>query len=75
MTAAKIDVAVAFFNGHDAGMKPVCWIVGDALNNELSATVTAAANQRRIESMKTWTKPAFQNLRYGFEINLYVKVR
>ncbi|MCB0257480.1 MAG: pyrroloquinoline quinone precursor peptide PqqA [Anaerolineae bacterium] len=37
--------------------------------------MTAAANQRRIESMKTWTKPAFQNLRYGFEINLYVKVR
>ncbi|MDJ0740019.1 MAG: pyrroloquinoline quinone precursor peptide PqqA [Gammaproteobacteria bacterium] len=24
---------------------------------------------------KTWTKPEFQNLRYGFEINLYVKVR
>jgi len=25
--------------------------------------------------MKTWSKPEFQNLRYGFEINLYVKVR
>ncbi|MCB1789531.1 MAG: pyrroloquinoline quinone precursor peptide PqqA [Gammaproteobacteria bacterium] len=25
--------------------------------------------------MKTWIKPEFQNLRYGFEINLYVKVR
>ncbi|MCG6860478.1 MAG: pyrroloquinoline quinone precursor peptide PqqA [Chromatiaceae bacterium] len=25
--------------------------------------------------MKKWSKPEFQNLRYGFEINLYVKVR
>ncbi|MCP3868156.1 MAG: pyrroloquinoline quinone precursor peptide PqqA [Gammaproteobacteria bacterium] len=25
--------------------------------------------------MKKWSKPAFENLRYGFEINLYVKVR
>jgi coenzyme PQQ precursor peptide PqqA len=25
--------------------------------------------------MKKWSKPKFQNLRYGFEINLYVKVR
>lgn len=27
------------------------------------------------DTMKTWSKPEFQNLRYGFEINLYVKVR
>ena len=26
-------------------------------------------------TMKTWSKPEFRNLRYGFEINLYVKVR
>ncbi|MCM8855718.1 MAG: pyrroloquinoline quinone precursor peptide PqqA [Candidatus Thiodiazotropha sp. (ex Lucinoma kastoroae)] len=25
--------------------------------------------------MNKWSKPTFQNLRYGFEINLYVKVR
>lgn len=25
--------------------------------------------------MKKWSKPKFENLRYGFEINLYVKVR
>jgi coenzyme PQQ precursor peptide PqqA len=25
--------------------------------------------------MKKWSKPKFQNMRYGFEINLYVKVR
>ncbi|MCU7931046.1 MAG: pyrroloquinoline quinone precursor peptide PqqA [Candidatus Thiodiazotropha sp. (ex Codakia rugifera)] len=25
--------------------------------------------------MTKWSKPTFQNLRYGFEINLYVKVR
>ncbi|MCB1875860.1 MAG: pyrroloquinoline quinone precursor peptide PqqA [Chromatiales bacterium] len=25
--------------------------------------------------MKRWIKPAFKNLRYGFEINLYVMVR
>jgi len=24
---------------------------------------------------KKWSKPEFQNLRYGFEINLYVTVR
>jgi coenzyme PQQ precursor peptide PqqA len=26
-------------------------------------------------TMKKWSKPEFQNLRYGFEINLYVTVR
>ena len=31
--------------------------------------------QEETAPMKTWTKPAFENLRYGFEINLYVKVR
>jgi len=25
--------------------------------------------------MKKWSKPSFQNMRYGFEINLYVTVR
>jgi len=25
--------------------------------------------------MKKWCKPTFHNMRYGFEINLYVKVR
>ncbi|MES9945879.1 pyrroloquinoline quinone precursor peptide PqqA [gamma proteobacterium symbiont of Ctena orbiculata] len=25
--------------------------------------------------MHKWSKPRYQNLRYGFEINLYVKVR
>jgi coenzyme PQQ precursor peptide PqqA len=25
--------------------------------------------------MKKWSKPSFQNMRYGFEINLYVRVR
>ncbi|MCU7861129.1 MAG: pyrroloquinoline quinone precursor peptide PqqA [Candidatus Thiodiazotropha sp. (ex Lucinoma kastoroae)] len=25
--------------------------------------------------MNKWSKPTFQNLRYGFEINLYVKFR
>jgi len=31
--------------------------------------------KRGVSTMKTWSKPAFENLRYGFEINLYVKVR
>ena len=31
--------------------------------------------QLETNTMKTWSKPEFQNLRYGFEINLYVKVR
>ncbi|PVV05894.1 MAG: coenzyme PQQ precursor peptide PqqA [gamma proteobacterium symbiont of Ctena orbiculata] len=26
-------------------------------------------------TMHKWSKPRYQNLRYGFEINLYVKVR
>ncbi|MBT3045772.1 MAG: pyrroloquinoline quinone precursor peptide PqqA [gamma proteobacterium symbiont of Ctena orbiculata] len=25
--------------------------------------------------MQKWSKPRYQDLRYGFEINLYVKVR
>ncbi|MES9970433.1 MAG: pyrroloquinoline quinone precursor peptide PqqA [Candidatus Thiodiazotropha sp.] len=25
--------------------------------------------------MHKWSKPGYQDLRYGFEINLYVKVR
>ena len=25
--------------------------------------------------MKKWSKPGFQNMRYGFEINLYIKAR
>ncbi|MES9923779.1 MAG: pyrroloquinoline quinone precursor peptide PqqA [Candidatus Thiodiazotropha endolucinida] len=25
--------------------------------------------------MHKWSKPMFQNMRFGFEINLYVKVR
>ncbi|QKT02688.1 pyrroloquinoline quinone precursor peptide PqqA [Ectothiorhodospiraceae bacterium 2226] len=30
---------------------------------------------RRSLVMKRWSRPKFENLRYGFEINLYVKVR
>ncbi|MBT2990277.1 MAG: pyrroloquinoline quinone precursor peptide PqqA [Candidatus Thiodiazotropha sp. (ex Ctena orbiculata)] len=26
-------------------------------------------------SMQKWSKPRYQDLRYGFEINLYIKVR
>jgi coenzyme PQQ precursor peptide PqqA len=44
---------------------------------------TGAGLQRRFphnphtggRDMKKWSKPKFQNMRYGFEINLYVKVR
>ncbi|PUB81826.1 MAG: pyrroloquinoline quinone precursor peptide PqqA [gamma proteobacterium symbiont of Ctena orbiculata] len=25
--------------------------------------------------MQKWSKPRYQDLRYGFEINLYIKVR
>jgi coenzyme PQQ precursor peptide PqqA len=37
--------------------------------------VLAKSTNRSSETMKKWSKPAFQNMRYGFEINLYVKVR
>jgi len=37
--------------------------------------VLANSINRSSETMKKWSKPAFQNMRYGFEINLYVKVR
>ncbi|MBW9265617.1 MAG: pyrroloquinoline quinone precursor peptide PqqA [Candidatus Thiodiazotropha sp. (ex. Lucinisca nassula)] len=26
-------------------------------------------------TMHKWSKPMYQNMRFGFEINLYVKVR
>jgi coenzyme PQQ precursor peptide PqqA len=37
------------------------------------AVLDSAATGGR--EMKKWSKPRFQNLRYGFEINLYVTVR
>lgn len=37
--------------------------------------LACAIEPKRSDVMKKWTRPEFRNLRYGFEINLYVRTR
>lgn len=40
-----------------------------------TSRVLSAPKHKPEDEMKKWSKPSFQNMRYGFEINLYVTVR